>query len=183
MFTKSKTKEELVEMLSAGKDTVMAAKESLDYTNVLISTAVTEASSAASSIINQLSSAQVADEGILFINYRGVIIHANKAAQQILDNFNLLGQSIEKTMNYAEDTVLNCSNSLFEMLQARQITMELLPGISLSFNQEAVKAKPALNAHSLVKVEDKEIDIAITLLETNPEAVEDIIYLCKLIKP
>jgi hypothetical protein len=78
---------------------------------------------------------------------------------------------------------LNCSNSLFEMLQARQITMELLPGISLSFNQEAVKAKPALNAHSLVKVEDKEIDIAITLLETNPEAVEDIIYLCKLIKP
>lgn len=183
---RSKANAKLIEALSAGRSTVDAKKEALAKTQALVVAAVEDARSTAHAVQAQL--AQGRNEGILFIDYQGNILHANQVAHKVLncEADQLIGKSIEALLTpkarRVRHRITECSKALFEQLKEKlslpQIA-EACKGFSFCI-KSVTDVTVVLNEPVVVPFATGALTLRLSLMDTTPTALEDVTYLCKL---
>jgi transcriptional regulator with PAS, ATPase and Fis domain len=188
LIKKSKSAAQIVqEALSVGKSTVDAKIEQLARTQALVSQAVEDACKTTIALQAQLARGR--DEGILFIDYQGIILHANQAAHKVLncEADQLIGKSIEALLTpkarRVRQHILDCSKALFSKLQAKldlaQVAAACM-GFSFCLKSVADDVTVTLNAPITVPLAEGAITMRLSLLDVAPATLEDVTYLCKL---
>lgn len=181
----SKAKETVEKALSASREHVAAKKAAFNSTQAMIRTAVADTKAMTSSVMDLLS--RTRDEGILFIDYRGTVLHANQVAYKVLkcEDDRLIGKSIEALLTAktrVRRNVQKCSEALFAKMQDAPLDLSTLAETCRTFSFTKISSiEVVLNEPIQVPYGDSTLQVRLSLLESAPAAVEDMTYLCKII--
>jgi hypothetical protein len=184
---RSKANAKLIQALTAGRDVVDAKKADLNKTQALVDQAVSEARTTASALMGQLS-ATARDEGILFIDYQGIILHANQVAHKVLESGTdkLIGKSIEALLTpkarRVRHRIAECSKVLHDKL-ACKLDLPQIAEVCKQFSFTiASSTEIVLNEPIILPYHNGHLQVRLSLLDTSPSTIEDVTYLCRLAK-
>lgn len=186
---RSKANAKLMQDLLIGRNIIDEKKASLEKTQELVAQAVDEARNTASNVMSQLSSS-ARDEGILFIDYQGIILHANRAAHKVLGSEDkLIGKPIEtllappKHKRAHEHDMIKCSKKLYDQLQYKLTLAQVAEACKQFSFTIASATEIILNASINVPYHEGSLMMRLSLIDPMPSTLEDVTYLCKLTKP
>jgi hypothetical protein len=136
----------------------------------------------ATSIIGSLTNTE--QQGIMFVNYKGEVLFTNTYTQQLLcaASCQLIGQSIESFMidqRPRKYTVIDFSMRIIKFVTDYPNCAKIPPELLTCKLLNEAYTGPVYASFTSCSATNP-LSVEVSLLDTNPQTIEDIIYICKI---
>jgi transcriptional regulator with PAS, ATPase and Fis domain len=182
------TKEKLIAVFSAGRELVDEKKAGLAKTQELVSKAAVETCATTTAITDQLSNTN-RDEGILFLDFQGTVLHANQIAHKVLgcEANSLVGQTVnhllsEEASLCSSCTVQKCSLGLYGAITGKAYALPQTVELSKYFGFCIDSLMVYVNVPCEIPFKGSTLTVKVTLLDAMPATLDDVTYILKLHK-